>query len=307
MYSTSTTLNLSLAKGTDTSGVSGSAAYLYRATASLTSAGNADGVCGTFGAFSLVASDPTATYADTVSDGACYAYRYSVPDVLGNYSTYASGMIKVDTTPPSTPSLGFSGLTNVYVSGANVYFKAGTNGNFTVTATTSDTTSGVASYAFPTALGAGWTPTSPTTSSRKYAFITTAVSPGAQTISVTNNAGTMSTVVTITVVGDNTGPVASAPTYAATIATGPAAITIGTVTDAGSGVNTITLWRAAATETGTTCNGFGGFTSLSAVTASSIYSDASVATRHCYQYELVTTDNLTNSATTASGGVIKVG
>ena len=74
IYSTSTTINLALAKGSDSSGVSGSAAYLCRATATLTSTGNADGVCGAFGAFALDAPDPSASFADAVpADNACYA------------------------------------------------------------------------------------------------------------------------------------------------------------------------------------------------------------------------------------------
>ena len=307
LYSTSTTVNLALAKGTDSSGVSSSSAYLYRATATLTSTGNADGVCGTFGAFSLIATDPTATFADSVSDGACYAYRYAVPDLLGNYSTYVSGMVKVDTTRPSTPSLGFSGLSNVYVSGPNVYFNSNASGNFTVTATASDSSSGIASYSFPTSLGTGWTTTSPSTSSRKYAFVTGAASPGTQSISVTNNAGSTSVPVNIIVAPDITAPVASAPTYAATITAGPASITIGAVTDSGSGVNTIELQRSISPETGTTCTGFGGFTNLAPVTASSTYSDTGVAKKNCYQYQLVMTDNLGNQATTAPGAIIRVG
>ncbi len=312
LYSTSTTINLALAKGSDASGVSGSAAYLYRATATLTSTGNADGVCGAFGAFALDASDPSASFADAVpADNACYAYQYAVPDVLGNYSTFSSGIIKVDTTPPTTPSLGFSTLSNTYVSGSNVYVKTNTNGSFVVTATTSDTASGIATYSFPTTLGTGWTTTSPSVSSRKYAFVNTAASPGAQTISVTNNAGTTSSVVTITVVGDITGPVMSPPTYTSPQTTGPVAVTIGAITDADSGVNasSITLERAQASLTGTTCGTtYSAFTGTTfSVSASSTYSDTSVVAKHCYQYLLVATDNLGNSTTTASGGVLKYG
>jgi hypothetical protein len=202
LYSTSTTLNLTLVKGTDASGVSGSAAYLYRATAPLTSTANADGVCGAFGAFTLVAADPSATYADTVADNACYAYRYSVPDVLGNYTTYASSLVKVDTTPPAAPTLVFKTLSDATVSGNVVtytYSRFGQN-HFTVTVTATDTTSGILSTGYTFSMSSpttGWTVTG-TGTSRTFTFASNA-GPGTETITVTNNAG-ISSSATITLV-----------------------------------------------------------------------------------------------------------
>ena len=194
LYSTSTTVNLTLAKGTDPSGVAPTGALLFRASASLTSTGGADGVCGTFGSYSLVATDPTASYADSVTDQECYAYRYSVPDVLGNYSTYSSGLIKVDTTAP-TVTLAFSALSNCTFSGGVLTYKYNgglfQNNRFTVTATATDGTSGIGSYAFPT-LGTGWTSTG-TGNSRTYTFTATSTSTGTESVSATNNAGTSGT------------------------------------------------------------------------------------------------------------------
>lgn len=97
-YSTSTTLNLALAKGTDPDGVSATGAQLSRATAALTA-----GTCGTYGTYTQVGADNPATpFANTVADGACYRYRYRVVDTLGNSSAYVSPDIKVDGTAPST-------------------------------------------------------------------------------------------------------------------------------------------------------------------------------------------------------------
>ena len=96
-YSTSTTLSLALAKGTDPSGVATSGNEVRSATATLT-----NGTCGSFGSYTLVAggTDPASPLANTVGDQACYSYRYIVLDTLGNATTYTSPEIKVDTTAP---------------------------------------------------------------------------------------------------------------------------------------------------------------------------------------------------------------
>ncbi|MDQ1547675.1 MAG: hypothetical protein QOH69_2579 [Actinomycetota bacterium] len=309
LYSTSTTLNLALAKGTDGSGVSGSAAYLYRATATLTSAANADGLCGAFGPFTLVASDPAASYADTVADNTCYAYRYSVPDVLGNYSTYASGMVKVDTTPPTTPSLGLSALVNSYYSGGILYYQGGASGSFTLTVTSSDTTSGIpaASYVFPT-FGTGWNPLTGTGNTRNYSFTAAASSAGLQTLTVSNNA-TSSAATNFTLTVDSVDPTASTPTYAATkTGSGTVAVTIGAIADTGSGILSAQLvYESTAMNFLGNCGGtYTQQASAGIAVTSSSTANPSVTTRNCYQFELVVTDRVGNTVTTPWGAVLKV-
>ena len=195
LYSTSTTLNLTLAKGTDPSGVASTGALLFRASAPLTA-----GTCGTFGSYTLVATDPTTSFADTVTDQACYAYRYSVPDVLGNFTTYASSLIKVDTTPP-TVTLAFTALSNCTYSSATGVLTYTYNGGlfqnnrFTVTATATDTTSGIlGAVVFPTAssLGTGWS-SSGTGNARTYTFGAASATTGPESVTATNNAGTTGT------------------------------------------------------------------------------------------------------------------
>ncbi len=298
LYSTSTTVNLTLAKGTDGSGVSGSAAYLYRATATLTSTLNADGICGAFGAFTLVASDPTASYADSVTDNACYAYRYAVPDVLGNYSTFASGMIKVDTTPPTTPVLTVT--TGAYYDGTSLYYQSGVTGSFTLTATVSDTTSGIANYGFPT-LGTGWTVSSPTTNSRTYTHNATTTLTGTQTLTITNNAASTTTV-TFVLVPDPTKPTAATPSY---VQSGSTVIVTLSASDTGSGLASVVLQKETGTLVGTTCFGYGAF-GIVATNPTSPYPDTLVSSGHCYQYEVVATDRVGNTITTPTGGAIKI-
>jgi hypothetical protein len=309
LYSTSTTVNLALAKGTDGSGVSGSAAYLYRATATLTSSSNADGVCGAFGPFSLLASDPAASFTDSVSDSTCYAYRYAVPDVLGNYSTFASGIIKVDTTAPPVPTLGFADTPTTYFDGTTLFYRSGTVGtSFTLTATTTDTASGIATYVFP-AMGTGWSTATPTSVNvRTYSRTAAAIATGTQTLTVTNNAGqTAST--SFALVPDSTAPTASTPSYPLTkTGTGTVPVTIGTIADSGSGIATAQLlYESTAMNIFGTCGATYALQSGSgvAVTASTIV-NASVTTRNCYQFELVVTDNVGIITTTPLGGILKV-
>ncbi|HEX8628321.1 MAG TPA: LamG domain-containing protein, partial [Catenuloplanes sp.] len=169
-YSTTTSLSIALAKGTDTrSGLAFAGAQLRRSTATLTA-----GTCGTYNTSVQVgADDPTSPVADTVPAGqACYRYEYVVADGVGNTTTYLSGDIKVDTTAPSAPALGFTSLTNAYWpgTGTTVYYRpAATTGSFTATATATDTNSGIAGYTMPT-LGTGWTTPSGTTGVQTYAW-----------------------------------------------------------------------------------------------------------------------------------------
>ncbi len=138
-YSTSTTLSVALSKGADAqSGLALTGARLLRATATLTSAGTADGVCGAFGAYAQVgALDPASPVSDVVPDRACYRYQYVVPDNVGNATTYTSPDIKVDTTAPSTPTLTPSAPTgDTAITGSTVYInpQTGHSGGFQVAA-----------------------------------------------------------------------------------------------------------------------------------------------------------------------------
>ena len=153
-YSTSTTLSVALSKGADAqSGLAPTGARLLRATATLTSAGTADGVCGAFGAFAQVgALDPASPVSDAVPDRACYRYQYVVPDNVGNATTYTSPDIKVDTTAPSTPTLTLSAATgDTAITGATVYInpQTGHSGGFQVAAVTTDLDSGIQEVSIP--------------------------------------------------------------------------------------------------------------------------------------------------------------
>ena len=307
-YSTSTTLSLALAGGTDSSGVATAGNRLFRAAAALTSTSGGDGGCGTFGSYALVAADPPSAFSDTVSDGACYRYRYSVSDAVGNYSTYSSASIKVDSSAPSTPTLAMSALTSTYAAGSAVYYRPGaSSGSFTVTARSTDGVSGILSYSFPTAaaLGTNWTSTSGATGTNTYGWTSGGTPSGSGTFGVTatNNASRTSPAAQFTLTSDATAPAVSAPIYtdggsSSTTQT----ISVPTPTDSGSGVAIVSMQRASAALSGSTCGTYSGFTTISTNPGSS-YTDT-VTTGTCYKYQLVATDNVGNSATATSTNVI---
>ena len=126
-YSTSTTLNLVLAKGTDPSGVASSGNQLLRASASLT-----NGSCGTFGSYTLVTggTDPSRPRPTRWRTRPATATGTSSVDTVGNATTYTSPDIKVDPTAPAAPTLGFSALTNTHAIGSTVHYRsAATSGS----------------------------------------------------------------------------------------------------------------------------------------------------------------------------------
>src|SRR5207237_10032981 len=97
--------------------------------------------------------------------------KFAAYDRVGNVEGVQSKQIQVDTTAPTVPTLAFSGFTNAHLRAGTVYFRTGASGGFTVTPTSSDDESGVASYVYP-ALGSGWT-----RSGGDFSFDTSAVDP----------------------------------------------------------------------------------------------------------------------------------
>ena len=204
-YSTSTTLHLALAKGTDSgSGLATTGSQLLRATATLSSSdGIGDGVCGTYGTFAQVGSnDPTSPATDIVpTNNRCYEYEYLVPDNAGNVATYTSPEIKVQTTaaPLTTSAVVITPVTGTsaqVVSGTSVTYQSAQSGSFTVQASLSDSESGVTQVVFPTIAGftgggVVTTPVSGTTYRTTYSWSNngTSASPGSQTITATDGAG----------------------------------------------------------------------------------------------------------------------
>ncbi len=310
-YSTSTNLSLTLSKGTDPSGVAPTGATLSRATATLTSVGGtSNGVCGSYGSYAPITggTDPVSPKSDTVTDQACYRYRYIVQDTLGNMTTYTSPDVKVDSTGPSTPTYSFSDLVGAYWggSGSTVYYRPGAgSGGFLATATSTDAASGIADATFP-ALGSGWASNPGAVGVTTYTWTGTPAVPGTVSATTTNNATVASAAGPFTVTADSTAPSAGTISYL----NGPqggtsVSVSFTTGTDAGSGVGTRLLQRAQATLTGSTCGAFGAFATVTGGTNPTSPHVDTVTNGNCYRYQYVVADNVGNTHTATSASVLK--
>ena len=157
----------------------------------------------------------------SVASGTCYRYRELLSDNVGNQGTSgASSTAKVDTTAPPTPSLAFSGLSaNAYWDGSGTLFiRPAASGTFTVTASSTDNQSGIASYAFGTLNSNGGSnfAGSQTGDHFDYTFDGTTTAPStARIVSATNGAGTPSGNGTYSISADTTAPSVAAPNVTA--------------------------------------------------------------------------------------------
>ena len=316
-YSTSTTLEHRAEQGLGCAvGPGATGARLLRATATLTSAGIADGVCGTFGAFAQVgALDPVSPVSDAVPDRACYRYQYVVPDNVGNTTTFTSPDIKVDATAPGAPVLTPAAPTgDTAISGSTVYInpQTGRSGGFQVQAVATDTGSGIQKLSFPALAGftsgGGDDLLSPYLAT--YAWGPAATASGAQAVTATSNAGVASAASSFTVVPDVTAPTGGALSVNATPATaGGATTTVNTTTipinlrtdftettgATASGLLTSTLVRDQTTLAGGVCGTtWTGATTLVGTPAQNVFSG--IASGNCYRYTLTGTDRVGNAA-----------
>lgn len=310
-YAAATQLSVVFSAGTDQDGLAGGA-ELRRATASLTSVGGkADGACGAYSSYGLVAdgTDPVSPKSDTVADQACYRYQYVVRDTLDNLTTYTSPDIKVDRTAPSAPALEFSGFSNSFWAGGTstqVFYRSGQpTGGFTVTASASDSASGIASYGFAN-LGTNWSSAPGALGVNAYSWSGT---PAAATPSVTagNHAGVVSAGSPFTLTPDNTAPTAGTVTYPnGSVSSLSVSVGFTTGTDGGSGLGTRLLQRATAPLTGSVCGTFGGFATVAGGTDPASPLVNTVATGNCYKYQYVVADRVGNAHTAVSANIVKV-
>ncbi len=209
----------------------------------------------------------------------------------------------VVTPPPGPPALTFSAFNNTYWSGAGspVYYRsAASAGSFTTTASSTDSTSGIASYTFP-ALGANWTSSPGALGVNTYSWTGSPAAPGAPSITATNGAGLTSAGSPLTLIVDNSAPTGVSVSYSDGV-TSASSVVVSFVTgaDAGSGVGTRLLQRQSATLTGTTCGAFGAFVTVTNGTnPTSPVSDA-VTLGNCYKYQYIVSDRVGNVQTAAS-------
>ena len=229
------------------------------------------------------------TTSQTVASGNCYLLTLTGTDNVGNVAT-VSTTVKVDTTAPSAPTtFGFSALTNSYYpgSGTIVYFKGGTAGGFTTTASgATDADTGIASYNYGAIAGAGWSNVAGV-----YSF--TGLSPtGTGSATATNGVGVTGASTSFTAQSDSTAPAGGAFTANSVAATGGGSssylnsgttLTINSRTDyteapsgTASGLASSTLTMATGTLSGNTCSAYGAPATIVGTTSQT------VASGHCY-------------------------
>ncbi|MGB2952711.1 MAG: chitobiase/beta-hexosaminidase C-terminal domain-containing protein, partial [Gaiellaceae bacterium] len=151
-------------------------------------------------------------------NGTLYTAPFSVPatatvkfrayDNVGNAEPVRSQLVQVDTSAPSTPSLSLVAGANSSVTGSTVFFRPGASGSFSLTASSTDTESGIASYTFPN-LGTGWSRTI-SGATATYSFTASAVDPAEpNNVVATNGAGLDSNPTSFTVTADSSAPTTS--------------------------------------------------------------------------------------------------
>jgi hypothetical protein len=280
---------------------------LTRETATLTSSdGVVDGTCGaTWTGSTTIVGNPN----QTLGNG-CYRFTLTGTDKVGNTSNLV-GIVKVDVTAPTTPSLGFSSTgTNTYVSGSVVFDnpQAGKSGAFTVTAATTDSDSGIGKVNFPSLTGitgGGDDTSSPFQTTYTWSGAG-ATASGSQTVTATNNALNTSTG-TFTVTPDTTPPSGGTLTYTnGFVTTLSVPVTLPVVTDAGSGINTSggVLTRAETALANGVCSTPTSFTTTVTLSGGN---DISVTSDKCYKYQYTAADNVGNVSTAyTSASIAKV-
>jgi hypothetical protein len=237
-YRTGGSVAVSTVAGADAgAGIPTGGVLLQRASATL-----ANGVCGSYGGFTTIATDPAASYDDTtVAAGSCYVYRLVVTDGVGNQAiSTTSSVAKVDSAAPTT-ALDDPGTA--------------VSGTVTLTSTSADAGgSGLASVAFERspAGAATWTTIDTDTAAPwSAAFDTTAVADGHYDLRTvaTDRAGNVTISTVVAGVGvDNTLPSVSLADPGANV---HGTVTLSaTVSDTGSGVAS-TVYQTSPTGQGT--------------------------------------------------------
>ena len=235
-YFTALSVPVTLANGSDTgSGVNAASGIVERDEAPLD---NSDGTCdafpGSWATVTLSGGNDT-----TVVSGKCYRYRLKISDNVGNQGTQAgtSATAKVETSPPSDPTLSYGSFTNAALNGGVVYYRPGAaSGQFQVTpAGSTDTESGFASYSFPAA-ASGWS-VSGAGASRTYSHTGAPTDPAEpNNVFATNGAGLNSNNVSFTVTPDSTAPASPLRRSRRVFTSTSVGVTLNGGTDGGSGI-----------------------------------------------------------------------
>jgi RHS repeat-associated protein len=274
-----------------------------------------NGVCGTFANDPAPGNNSTSAspVGQTLVAGSCYRWVLTLIDNVGLSTVTTSGTVIADPTPPPAPGVVGSG-TGVYTSGTTVFFNNGTNGTATLTSTGSDPESGIASSTFgamanPTS---GWT-YSPGTVTGNPAPKTLSWTAGAAnnksiTVTTTNRLGAVSPATTVTFVADTTAPSGafSVPASGTNYQTVVSINVTWSESDAGSGPGSRTLQRQIAPFTAGACGSFANDTAAGNNSTAPSPVTQTLTSGSCYRWVLTVTDNLGNTGTPVTSGVVVV-
>jgi hypothetical protein len=245
------------------------------------------------------------------------SWKYAVTPVIGaNWRGAESAKSNAVTTDPVAPtnSISLSATGGAAsLSGTTVHYRGSAAGSLRVTNAVSDAGSGPASSATGplTGTATGWSHTPSTVStpaggpyeSAPFTWgSSTTSSPG---VAVTGRDVAGNTAVTnLGFVNDSTAPTAGTVSYVDGSTTGgTVSVSFTTGTDAGSGVGTRLLQRAAAPLSGTSCGTYGAFTTVTNGTNPTSPVVDSVSNGNCYKYQYVVSDRVGNQHTATSANV----
>ncbi len=126
-------------------------------------------------------------------------------------------------------------------------------------------------------------------------------------VGATDAAGNTSAVTSSSFIYDNTAPTGSISYTNGYVTSTSVAVTF-SASDSLSGLNPASgqLERASAPLAGGTCGTFGAFNAIGPSGVASPYTDSTVASGNCYQYEYVVSDNAGNQAIITSSSVLQV-
>jgi hypothetical protein len=268
---------------------------VQRADATLSGA-----TCGAFGSFNTIVTNASASpiVDGAVSAGNCYEYRIVVTNRAGVTATFAASSVTKLTSASPIALAGSSAGT--YLSGTTLYLgpsattfglqltNVGANG---VTRATWSSTAGSLTGA------GGVSNTSPFTSAT---YTWDQVAPLNTSITVTRQP--TNTVDTLDVESDTTEPTGTINQPNGVVSARSVPVSTSGVADGQSGVASVQIMRADAALVGSTCGTWSAFQPVTLTGGN----DTSVQDEHCYQYQVVVTDNVGNVHTDTSTGVVQV-
>lgn len=250
-----------------------------------------------------------------VPDG---TWRYAVTPVLAAWTgppSPRSSALLVDSTAPALALPVSTAVTGgSFSSGTTVWFRGAAAGSLTLSSAVTDAGSGPAGAQTSALTGTttGWThtparistPTGGPYVSNPFRWTAGTSGTAGTTVTGYDLAGNASAARTVTFTDDSAAPTGATLTYApgATTAT-TLTLALGTVTDAGAGVATRSLDERTAPLSGNSCGTFSGWSTVQAVTTTSVTRPLAYGT--CYDYRYVVTDLVGNSTTVTSPGVVR--